>query len=545
MSAAAVPTVEPAVQPSRAPVNKIFVGLLAVLWAWAIGSCMLFWDNDPNYSYGWVVPPLILFFLWRRFADLPLGSWDAFCQEAPVAHRLNPWLIAIPALGLFPLEVYRSEYFQSGIVLWAINLTAVGFSLLSAWWLGGRRLLLLVAFPVAFYLTAVPWPALVAVPLQQKLMQGVAMVVAEVLLWLGTPVTIEGAQLHLTKGTVGIVEACSGIRSLQSGLMVSLAVGELLLLTRKRRVSLVGIAVLLALVSNLIRTFTLCWIMEREGDEAMHKAHDLVGNIAMYSLYALIYLVGKWFEDESLTPPVPTGLPTWRERFARLGWGAVPDFRVLLTTALLSYGAVHGWYYMLRVTVKPQTFPQFTATIGTNSAVASHEFEENVWKKLGANAGEQFDVDAPDAPLGRLSVYHLFWKPGAKSRMALGHRPDICMPGSGWKQSGEVEIIQIPFNGVPLEFHVFRFRRTDSDLKGLQVWGVWRNGQPVEMDYSKKLTASPEVFSLLPTSRHLLGVELVSCFVPYKGEDPPSIDLVRAHLPRYFEFTPFKPRTGT
>lgn len=538
MSAAVAPAVEPAAPTQTHRINKIFLWLLAALWAWAIGVCVPFWENDPNYSYGWVVPPLILFYLWRRLSDLPMDAWDSFQKESPVSFKPNPWLLAIPALGLFPLEVYRSEYFQSGIVLWAINLTAVGFSLLSAWWLGGRRLLFTLAFPFLFYLTAVPWPALIAIPVQQGLMQTVAHIVAEVLLWLGTPVTMEGAQLHLTKGTVGIVEACSGIRSLQSGLMVSLAVGELLLLTAGRRAWLVFIAVMLALVSNLVRTFTLCWIMDKSGDEAMHKAHDLVGNIAMYSLYFLIYLAGKWLETPESVPPIPKGLPSWKERFGRLGWAAVPDFRPLLVTGLVVFGSVHVWYYALRVTVRPQTIAQFAPNIGTNSAVSSQEFEENVWKKLGANTGEQFEVEVPEAPMGTMSIYHLFWKPGAKSRMALGHRPDICMPGSGWKQVGDVEKVTIPFADVPMEFHVFRFRRNDSDVKAMQVWGVWRNGKPVEMDYSKKLTASPEVFSPLPTSRHLLGVELVSCFVPYRG-DPPSLDLVKKHLPKYFEFTPF------
>jgi len=538
MSAAVAPAVETAALSTLTRVNQIFLWLLAALWAWAIGVCVPFWENDPNYSYGWVVPPLIAFYLWRRLSDLPLESWETFRSEAPVSFKPNPWLLAIPALGLFPLEVYRSEYFQSGIVLWAINLSAVGFSLVSAWWLGGRKLLLLVAFPVMFYLTAVPWPALVAIPVQQGLMQTVANIVSEVLLWLGTPVTMEGAQLHLTKGTVGIVEACSGIRSLQSGLMVSLAVGELLLLPPRRRVWLLVIAVLFALASNLARTFTLCWIMDKDGDEAMHKAHDMVGNIAMYSLYGLIYGAGKWLEVSGSIPPIPTGLPSWRERFGRLGWAAVPDFRVLLATGLLMFGAVHAWYYALRVTVHPQTMAQFTPVIGTNSAVSSQEFEENVWKKLGANDGEQFEVKVDEAPMGTLSIYHLFWKPGSKSRMALGHRPDICMPGSGWKSVGEVETATIPFNGIPMEFNVFRFRRDDSDVKAMQVWGVWRNGKLVEMDYTKKFTASPEVFSPLPTSRHLLGVELVSCFVPYRGE-PPTLELVQKYLPRYFEFTPF------
>lgn len=77
-------------------------------------------------------------------------------------------------------------------MLWVIHLATVGFTLAGAWWLGGRRLLATVAFPVLFFLTAVPWPAKFATPVQQALMTNVAQVVSEMLLWLGVPVQLVG-----------------------------------------------------------------------------------------------------------------------------------------------------------------------------------------------------------------------------------------------------------------------------------------------------------------------------------------------------------------
>jgi hypothetical protein len=211
----------------------------------------------------------------------------------------------------------------------------------------------------------------------------------------------------------------------------------------------------------------------------------------------------------------------------------------MLATGLLMFLAVHGWYYALRVSVKPQVTPQFTARENTNASITKVEYEEEVWKKLGPTAGEQLTMATPEAPLGKLNAYHLFWKPSPMSRIALGHRPDICMPGSGWKQLGKVEEVKIPFNGFPLTFHVFRFGREDSDYKALQVWGVWRNGREVEMDYSQRLAASPEKFGAIPTSRHLLGVELVSCFIPFRGDQVPSLALVEKALTAMFDYQPF------
>lgn len=516
-------------------VNWAFTLLEAVLWVWSILVCVPFWLNDPNYAYGWVVPGLMFFFLWRRLGAQPREFWASAGDLGRQTWRLNPWLVALPGLLLFPLEVYRTEYQASGMVLWGINLAKVAFSMAGAWWLGGRPLVALTLFPLLFFLTGVPWPAKIAGPVQQNLMIGVANVISEILLWLAIPVKLEGAVLNLSKGTVGIVEACSGIRSLQSGLMISLAIGELFWLSRGRRAVLVLAGVVLALVSNLGRTFTLCWIMEQGGPEAMHARHDAVGNWAMYSFYALIFVVGKVLArgTEDIWPTREAG--TWRERVARLSWGHVPDFRPLLLVTVGSFLLVHGWYQALEWRARPQKEPMFTAVTGAGGGNEREEFSEDVWSALGADVGDRVTRRVADAPAGMVSGYHLFWRPSARSRTALFHRPDICMPGSGWKQVGGVERTEVDFDGRRLEMLVFRFERPPQ--RAIQLWGVWRNGETVDFDYGDRLRALPERAGFLPTDRHMRGVELLSCVVgAARGEAP--LEVARRELPKMFRYQP-------
>src|ERR1700736_5367412 len=40
---------------------------LVAIWTWAIWSCAEHWRGNPNYSYGWAVPPLVLGFPIRRY----------------------------------------------------------------------------------------------------------------------------------------------------------------------------------------------------------------------------------------------------------------------------------------------------------------------------------------------------------------------------------------------------------------------------------------------------------------------------------------------
>ena len=57
--------------------------------------------------------------------------------------------------------------------------------------------------------------------------QPVARVAAETAMLLGTPAHVEGNLIRVSNGLVGVNEACSGIRSLQTSLMIGLLFGEL------------------------------------------------------------------------------------------------------------------------------------------------------------------------------------------------------------------------------------------------------------------------------------------------------------------------------
>jgi exosortase len=105
-------------------------------------------------------------------------------------------------------------------------------------------------FPACFFFTAVPWPPRLEQPITSTLMRWVAMATTESLHWLGVEAQASGGAIALRTGLVGITEACSGIRSLQAGIMFGLAMGEWFLLTVPRRIALLGIAVVLAMATN-------------------------------------------------------------------------------------------------------------------------------------------------------------------------------------------------------------------------------------------------------------------------------------------------------
>jgi exosortase len=107
-----------------------------------------------------------------------------------------------------------------------------------------------VVFPLAFLLFMVPLPAVVfnaiAFPLQNLAAHNAEWVLDR----LGTPVLRDGNIIHLTDVTLGVTEACSGIRSLISLLALAVAWAYLTLPGVGSMIVLVVSAVPVTVVAN-------------------------------------------------------------------------------------------------------------------------------------------------------------------------------------------------------------------------------------------------------------------------------------------------------
>src|SRR5439155_7026513 len=111
--------------------------------------------------------------------------------------------------------------------------------------------------------------------------------------WFGIPAQTAGGAITLRTGVVGITEACSGMRSLQAGIMFGLAMGEWFLLRPIRRIALLFLAIALAFATNLIRTIALSLQAEWHGLDAVEKIHDLTGTLAVTTLVVAIWICAR------------------------------------------------------------------------------------------------------------------------------------------------------------------------------------------------------------------------------------------------------------
>ena len=126
-------------------------------------------------------------------------------------------------------------------------------------------------------------------------MPTVASIATETLSLFGIPAEVQGNLIHINGGVVGVNEACSGVRSLQTSIMIGLLFGELNRLRLGRRVGLLIAAIVIAFIANCGRAFFLVWIAANRGVADVEHWHDIAG----YAIVGLVFIgclgLTKWF----------------------------------------------------------------------------------------------------------------------------------------------------------------------------------------------------------------------------------------------------------
>ena len=261
--------VSPAAPVSRG-VGWFTVAVLGFVWVYAVYRLGTLWYTNSDYAYGWFVPLLCAALFWERWQRRPAPE----ALEAS-SGPLIIWLVL--ALTLMPscffLEVIPYWRFAG----WAFAGAIIGITFCALYLVGGRRWVHHFAFPLLFFLIAVPWPGRIEAPLISKLSHLNAALSTWVANWLGTPAIRQGVIIQTGAGMVGIDEACSGIRSFQAAVMVALFLGELFRYAFSRRLFFLLSGVALAFGCNVVRTTYLVRVCDLKGKAAVNLAHDPAG----------------------------------------------------------------------------------------------------------------------------------------------------------------------------------------------------------------------------------------------------------------------------
>jgi exosortase len=256
----------------------LVLGLSLVYWQ-VIRKLVYDWGHDDNYSHGFLIVPLALYFVWER-------------REQIQALEIRPsWFglvvftgsLAVLLAGLLGAELFLTRISLIGAV--------AGMLLFLLGW-GHMRAL---SFPLAFLLLMIPLPAIIfnqiTFPLQLLASQAGESVISAA----GIPVLREGNLIVLANTTLEVAEACSGIRSLITLITLALVYGYFVDSRTWFRALLVLCAIPIAIVANGARVagtgIAAHWFGREAADGFFHEFSGWIVFLIAFAMMLAVHWV--------------------------------------------------------------------------------------------------------------------------------------------------------------------------------------------------------------------------------------------------------------
>jgi exosortase len=291
-------------QPAKHSVlDRDFLRYLPMVFivGWWVYDLHFQWRALVEYRYGWLVVMLVAYLMWERWRHIPTN-------DQPASLWFCCLLVLVGTPFVLAAELYKQGIANPPAASFALSIGCALYLAANILYLRGWKTLRFFLFPLLFVFLAVPLPNIIWNPVIQSLQRLIVSLNVEMLNLIGIPATQHVNVIQLPHCVVGIDEACSGIRSLQSSIMASLFIGYLTLTRTGSRLAFFVAGILVALTGNFLRSFSLSLTAHERGIEALHGAHDIAGwSILIFtvvSLIAIAWLVGKF--EKSLDAGAPT-----------------------------------------------------------------------------------------------------------------------------------------------------------------------------------------------------------------------------------------------
>lgn len=266
--------------------TKSKTAILLALWVAAFipvyPSLLETWFSIANNSHGVLVPFLSAFFIWQKRNQLHKAQITS-CK----------WGVVILTISML---FYIFSYVGSVTV---ISRAMIVFSLIGLILYNfGVKVFSIIAFPLFYLIFIVPVPtsiySLTAFPLQLFATK----VSTFFLKVFSIPVYREGNMLYFAQTQLEVAEACSGLRSMVSFIMLSFLFAYLLDKYWFKRTIIVLLAIPLALFVNIIRVTCTGILAHHYGDKvARGFLHDFSG-MAVFVLGFILMLCVYSFLDK-------------------------------------------------------------------------------------------------------------------------------------------------------------------------------------------------------------------------------------------------------
>ena len=431
------------------PLSGVLLLLAPLLYLWQglIRHLSVEWSLNPQYAYGWVVPCLCLYLVWR---NLHRNSAEVSRQPGP-GGRADTALGLALAIGYAPTRLIQEANPEWRLVSWAlaievIGLTCVALRLLRSAGFATSRFSL---FPILFFLVAVPWPTFVEQPLIRTLTSATTAATAELLGLLGVPTLLHGSIIELGSGAIAVDEACSGIRSFQAALMIALFFGEVYRLSPARGTWCVAAGLTISLLCNFLRITVISFIVAKKAPAALATWHDPAGLSILLACFTGIWLLAFYLRpsDRTILRESKAGNSN-QPRCVRFSITSAP---VAMAAALLAWILVvelgtEAWYRIHEASLANAVRWH---PVVSRDLPGFHElgFGEKSRQFLRFDEGLNVAWTEPDGL--RWQAIFLRWNPGKVAvHLARNHTPQDCLLAAGHELVGRSDAHVVSVRGL-------------------------------------------------------------------------------------------------
>jgi exosortase D (VPLPA-CTERM-specific) len=396
--------------------SLLAVTVTLVVFSGALMQLTVRWNQQEEYSHGYLIPVVTAWLLWTRRDALreSIGrpSWAGLALiVVAVAMHIIGELSAIFILS------------QLGFIVALLGIVLAA---------GGYPLLKVTFVPIIFLLFAIPLPYFIDASLTLQLQLISSKLGAFFIQLLGIPVYLEGNIIDLGIYKLQVVEACSGLRYLFPLLSLGFLAAYLFRAPWWQRALVFLSAVPITIVMNSMRIALTGITMDRWGarmaEGVLHYFEGWVIFIVSAGILIIEIVVLAWFSGKSLrqvfdVPEVKPSFPGERHL-------AAPGL-LALTVCLLAIvaGGLGVSFITHRSEIAPERarFAAFPATIGPWQGYPAI-MDVDTEKGLGLDDYILSNYSRSDGtPVNFYVAYY-----GSQRKGLSPHSPSVCLPGGGW-----------------------------------------------------------------------------------------------------------------
>jgi len=456
---------------------------LGVYWLALIYQLGAQWSVFEQYNYGWTVPFLCAFLVWQRVQKSEIRSQKSEAAASAVKNFPISAFCFLLLLGSALLYA-PTRFFQEAnpiwrltSLLWAVEVVVITLVLLHFAFQTSHfapRTSHFV-FPVCFFLVAVPWPSGVEAFLVQTLTRLNVSATVEVLGWFGIPALQHANVIEVATGDVGVDEACSGIRSFQATLMISLFFGEFYRLNVVRRAVCVLAGFALSFLFNMARTTLLTWVAAKKGVAAVAGWHDPAGVTILVACFLTLWLAAVWLRGKGRNQKTESGK---QKSEVRSPISELRSSNTHLSTARWLAAALLAWFVVVEAGVEwwyrahetslaaNKQWTISAAGLGLDFVKVEIPPDISAQFRSDENMEGRWRDDAGNA----WQMYYFRWFPARSLnkrvaiQLAKTHGPEICLPAIGMTLKSDLGVITVPVGDMQFAFRQYLFLAGDRPL---------------------------------------------------------------------------------